>query len=144
MTSHEHKTTIAPVPLVTGILLWAAATALMLEDCYRAGTWDAAHISVPILTASTCVAGTLAHLRLARWRLLSGLGLAALALFGSGLCVFNTLARTATDRDRTIAVAMAANRVLHDRQGELDRARALMMTRVQSPWPSLPRMGGPR
>jgi hypothetical protein len=128
MTSHEHKTTIAPVPLVTGILLWAAATALMLEDCYRAGTWDAQHLAVPILTASTCVAGALAHLRLARFRFLSGLGLAALALLGSTLCVLNTLGRTATDRDHRIAVAMAQNRVLHDRQGELDRAR-LEMTR---------------
>jgi hypothetical protein len=126
MTYADHKTSIAPVPLVTGILLWAAATALMLEDCYRAGSWDAAHIAVPILTASTCVAGCLAHMRLVRFRVLSGLALAALALFGSALCVLNTLSRTATDRDRTIAVAMAQNRVLHDRQGELDRARVEM------------------
>ena len=32
MTYHEHKTTIAPVPLVTGVLLRAATTALVWLD----------------------------------------------------------------------------------------------------------------
>ena len=124
MATRRHS--IAFVPFTTGLALWLAGTALLMEDSWRAGHWDVQHLAVPILTAATCVAGCLAHMRLARLRLLSGLALAALALFGSGLCVLNTLSRTATDRDRTIAVAMAANRVLHDRQGELDRARVEM------------------
>jgi hypothetical protein len=52
--------------------------------------------------------------------------LLALALLGSRLCVFNVLGRTAADRDRTQAMAMAQNRVLADRGAELDRARAEM------------------
>lgn len=126
MRTHERTTTIAPVPLLTGLALWLAATALMLEDAYRAGTWDAAHFAVPVLTASTVVAGTMAHHALARLRLLSGAALLALALLGSALCVLNTLSRTATDRDHKAAVAMAQNRVLHDRSVELDRARQEM------------------
>jgi hypothetical protein len=40
----------------------------MLEDSWRAGHYDVAHLAVPVLTGSTCVAGALAHVRIARLR----------------------------------------------------------------------------
>ena len=81
------------------------------------------HLAVPILTASTCVAGVLAHKAIAQWRVISGVALASLALLGSILCVLNTLGRTASDRDHKQAVALASNRVLHERHAELTGAR---------------------
>ena len=123
-------TTVHPrvlwLPAATGTSLWVAATALLLEDAYRSGHWDVQHLAAPILTGATCIAGTMAHHALARLRIVSGLALAVLALIGSGLCVLNTLGRTAADRNHKQAVAMAGNRVLHDRQVELDRAREEM------------------
>jgi hypothetical protein len=106
--------------------LWLAATALLLEDAYRANHWDAQHLAVPILTASTCVAGVLAHKALARFKLISGAALVLLALLGSALCVLNTLGRTAADKDKAVAVAMASNRVLAERHAELGKARVEM------------------
>ena len=80
MTATEHRIGIAFTPLVTGLSLWVAATALLLEDAYRANHWDVQHLAVPILTASTCVAGVLAHKALARLKFISGLALAVLAV----------------------------------------------------------------
>ena len=99
MTDHHDTPRVHAVPLTTGFLLWVAATALLLEDAARTGHYDVQHLAVPILTASTCVAGVLAHHALARLKLISGLALVLLACLGSALCVLNTLGRTAADRD---------------------------------------------
>jgi hypothetical protein len=68
------------------------------------------HAVVPILTTSTATAGVLAHKAIGHFKLISGVALLALALLGSGLCVLNTLGRTAADRDASAASVQKANR----------------------------------
>lgn len=120
------------VPAITGAALWVAGTALLLEDQFRSGHWDVAHLAVPILTGATCVAGVLSHHAFARWQLISGVALALLALLGSGLCLLNTLGRTAADRDAKLGAAMKTNRTLDSKLSDLKDAKASAKTECRT------------
>ena len=117
-------TKIAPVPLLIGVLLWGAATALLLEDAWHAQRFDVATMATPILTAATVASACLAHLRFASWRLLGGAGFAALALLGSIVMSTGTLGRLAENKDGKEATVQATNRNYGFRIGDLTAAKA--------------------
>src|SRR5262245_430336 len=103
---------ISPVPAVVGLALLATAIGLQVEDAVRAWHFTSTDALPPIVTLGVAVCGVLAHHRLASWRVLSGTTYLVMAIFGSGVIVYGSLARTATLRDTAIATAMAENRTL--------------------------------
>ena len=62
----SHTRSVSAAPCAIGILLWGAATALLLEEAIHAGRYDVATMATPILTAATVAAACLAHMRFAR------------------------------------------------------------------------------
>lgn len=118
-----HTTRVSAVPCLVGTLLWGAATALLLEDAIRAGHYDVATMATPVLTAATVAAAVLAHMRLASWRLVGGIGFACLALLGSASMVSGTLGRLAEAKDGKEAGIQAVNRTYGIKDAELTRAK---------------------
>lgn len=123
MTTQAIAPRIRWVPAITGLSLWVAGTALLLENQITSGHWDVAHLAVPILTGATCVAGVLSHHAFARWQLISGTALAVLALLGSTLCILNTLSRVAVAKDDTEATVQATNRTYGEKSAALEAAK---------------------
>jgi hypothetical protein len=115
--------TISPIPASIGILLWGAATALLLEEAIHAGRYDVATMATPILTAATVAAACLAHMRFARLRLIGGAGFLLLALLGSAVMVSGTLGRLAEAKDGKEAAVQTVNRTYGEKQGALDAAK---------------------
>jgi transposase-like protein len=124
MTYPDHKTRVAFTPAAIGVLLWASATALLLEDAWHAQRFDVATLSVPILTAATVAAACMAHTRFARFRLVGGLGFAALALLGSLVMATGTLGRLAETKDGKVADVNRTNRTYGFRIADLNAAKA--------------------
>lgn len=122
MATVENTPRIYWLPAVTGAALLIAATAMLLETAYLSNHWDVAHLTVPILTISTCVAGVLAHHAICRFQL-RAVPLIALALLGSVLCILNTLSRTAVAKDDTEAATQATNRTYGEKVSALEAAK---------------------
>ena len=120
----SHTRTVSPLPCAVGVLLWGAATALLLEDAIHTGRYDVATRATPILTAATVAAACLAHMRFASWRLVGGAGFAALALLGSVVMATGTLGRIAEAKDGKEAVIQATNRTYGLKDAELTKAKA--------------------
>ena len=121
MSSH---TQVSIIPATIGIALLAGAIYLQLEDGLRAGHLTSIDCLAPVLTIAVAVCGVLCHHRLHAWRV-SGLLYLAMALLGSWVIVYSSLARTATAKDGAVATAMAENRTLLLRETELADAKAL-------------------
>ena len=134
-----HSHSISPIPATIGVALLIGAIGLQIEDALRSGHWATTDYLSPAITVSVVVAGVLAHHRLARWRI-SGLAFLLLALLGSAVIVYSSLARTATQRDTAIATAMAENRTLTLREEELTTARALAKQECRVAGPRYQRM----
>lgn len=117
------NTRVSLVPATVGTLLWAAATALLLEDAIRAGHYDVATMATPVLTAATVAAACLAHMRLRQWKVLGAAGFAALALLGSTVMVSGTLGRLAEAQDGKQAQVQVVNRTYGIKDAELTKAR---------------------
>src|SRR5262245_4226740 len=98
--------------LAIGALLWAGATALLLEDCFRTHAVTVQHLLMPCLTAGTVAAAVLFHHRLRDWSIAGALGFLLLAALGSVATVYSTLGRTAEARDVKALAADGANRTL--------------------------------
>ena len=113
------KHSISVIPLLLGIALWAAATALLLEEAWHAQRFDVATMSVPVLTAATVAAACLAHLRFASWRIISGLGFSVLALLGSLIMSTGTLGRLAEAKEGKTAGIATVNRTYELKASEL-------------------------
>jgi hypothetical protein len=116
---------ISPIPATLGLALLTAAIGLQVEDALRAWHFTSTDALPPIITLAVAASGVLAHHRLARWQLVSGTAYLLMAILGSGVIVYGSLARTATQRDTAIATAMAENRTLSLREEELASAKAL-------------------
>jgi hypothetical protein len=124
--------TVSIVPAAIGVLLWGSATALLLEDAYHAHRYDVATMATPILTAATVAAAVMAHRRLARFRLLGGLGFAALALLGSLVMATGTLGRLAETKEGKVADTQRVNRDYGFRIDELKQAKAEQVRECKS------------
>jgi hypothetical protein len=118
------QTKCSPLPLGIGVLLWIAATAMLLEESWHLQRFDVATLSVPILTAGTVASACLAHLRFASFRLLGGLGFLVLAVLGSTIMATGTLGRIAEAKDSKQAGIYAATRTFGLKQDELKAAKA--------------------
>jgi hypothetical protein len=123
MTYPNTTTRVSWVPAGIGVLLWASATALLLEDAVHTGRYDVATMATPILTAATVAAACLAHLRLKSWRLIGGAGFMLLALLGSTVMAVGTLGRIAEAKDGKEATIQATNRTYGLKDAELTKAK---------------------
>ena len=120
------------IALLFGVALWAAASALLIEDALQSGHWSTQHLLSPLLTLATATAGIYCHRRLASLRLLSASGFALVALFGSVLVVYSTTGRTAANNDARQASAIAVHSTVTDRREELATARATAKAECKS------------
>jgi hypothetical protein len=117
----SHTRSVSAVPLAAGCLLFTGAVALLCEDALH--HFQLNHLLQPLLMLATVTAGTMAHHRLASWRIPSGLAFLFLALLGSSAVIYATLSRTATARDGQQADAMAMNRTLAEKAEALKAAK---------------------
>lgn len=124
MAAHTTTPRVAWIPFCIGLVLWIGATALLLEDAWRAGHFTVQHALMPILTASTVAAAVYAHRSLVNLYLLSGLMFGALAVLGSGLTVYGTMGRVAEQHDGRAAKASGSNDTYRRKETELKAAKA--------------------
>lgn len=120
---HHHTTKTSVIPLSIGILLWAGATGLLLEEAIAHHKYDVATMATPVLTAATVAAACLAHLRFASFRLIGGTGFALLALLGSIVMATGTLGRLAEAKDSKEAGTQATNRTYGNKADDLKAAK---------------------
>ena len=123
MTDHQTTPAVMWVPATIGVLLWGAATALLLEEAWHAQRFDVATLSVPVVTAATVAAAVRAHHAFVSWRLLSAAAFAMLALLGSIIMASGTLGRLAEAQDGKQATVGAVNRGYGMKTEELKIAR---------------------
>lgn len=94
----------SPAAILGGVAASGGATALLVRDATITGlTVDIA--LMPILVALTILAGHLFWQALRGGRVISAAGLVLLAIFGSGLIVYETMGRRAEIRDVKVATA---------------------------------------
>jgi hypothetical protein len=116
---------VALIPLLLGILLWAGATALLIEDAWHQGQIGTQHLLAPLLTLATASAGILCHRRLGSLRTWpSALAFAVVAALGSILVVYSTTGRTAATSDRRQAETRSELQTQSHKLRELQEAKA--------------------
>jgi hypothetical protein len=119
-----HRVGFSAAPFVFGLVLWASATALMLEEAWHANAWTVQSLLMPVLTSSAVAAGVLAHVKWAKNEFGMATLFLALALLGSALCVAGTLGRVAGQHDTQVAKASGSNATYSRKEKELADARA--------------------
>lgn len=100
-----HYTIASPSAIVGGVAAAGGAIALLVRDAFVSG-WSVDHALMPVLVGITILAGHLLWEALRRGRLIAALGLALLAIFGSGLTVIEAMGRRAEVRDVKVASAI--------------------------------------
>jgi hypothetical protein len=130
MSTHTRR--VRAVPLLVGSSLLMASCLLVSEDVLHGHPLTVTTAIQPLLVIGATAAAVLAHHRAASWSLLSALVFGALALAGSGLVVFNALARTAAAQDTQHAAAMRVNRALDAKMGELKAAQTAAAAECRS------------
>lgn len=91
--------------IVGGILAASGATALLVRDGFDTG-FGLDHMLMPVLVGMTILSAHLAIQAAHEWRP-AAIGLAFLALFGSGLTIYETMGRRAETRDTKMMAAQA-------------------------------------
>lgn len=94
----------SPAAILGGTAAAGGAVALLVRDAAVTG-WTVDLALMPVLVGLTILSGHHATKALFRGRLLSAVGLAFLAVFGSCLTVYETMGRRAEVRDAKVAVA---------------------------------------
>lgn len=87
-----------------GIVAAGAAIALLTRDAQHTGL-TLEHAMMPVLVFLTVLFGHEAFRALKEWKLISAVGFVALAIFGSGIIVAETMGRRAETRDAKVAQA---------------------------------------
>jgi hypothetical protein len=87
-----------------GIVAAVAAIALLTRDAQHTGL-TLEHAMMPVLVFLTVLFGHEAFRALKEWKLISAVGFVALAIFGSGIIVAETMGRRAETRDAKVAQA---------------------------------------
>lgn len=106
----------SPAAIAGGVLAAGGATALLVRDASTTG-WTVELALMPVLVALTILSGHHAGKAMRRGKLLSAVGLYALAILGSGITVYETMGRRAEVRDtRTATAADTADSRQHLRQ----------------------------
>lgn len=119
------KYTIHSRPAILGgILAAGGATALLVRDGFETG-FGLDHALMPILVGMTILSAHLAIQAAHEWRP-AFIGLAFLALFGSGLTVYETMGRRAEARDTKTMAAQANEARRLQLSAELQDARTTL------------------
>ena len=119
------KYTIHSRPAIAGgILAATGATAMLVRDGLETG-FSIDHALMPLLVGMTILSAHLAW-QAATERKLAAVGLAFLALFGSGLTIYETMGRRAEVRDAKMLTARDNESRRQRLQAEIDDARTTL------------------
>lgn len=114
---------VAWLPAIAGTATTLGAIALLMTDAWEAGQLTTAHVLQPLLVIGSIAAAVMAHH--SGWRRPVRLLLfSLLAVFGSGVILFQTLGRQADARDAKLSEALATNRQLLLVEQSLSAAKA--------------------
>ena len=114
---------VRAVPLLIGSALLIASVVLVSEDVLNGHPLTATTAIQPLLVLGATAAAVLAHHRAIQLHLLAACVFGVLAVAGSGLVVFNALARTAGMQDAQHAAGMRSARALDSKLAELRTAK---------------------
>lgn len=133
-----HYTIASPAAIVGGVAAAVGAIALLVRDAFTSG-WSVDHALMPVLVGVTILSGHLLWEALRRGRVIAALGLALLAIFGSGLTVIEAMGRRAEVRDVKVASAVDVETqrkhlrvMLTEAEEILAKHRALLATECAS------------
>jgi len=100
-------TIASPAAIVGGVAASAGATALLVRDAFATG-WTVELALMPVLVGLTILSAHVAWGALRNRRVISAVGLYALAVLGSGLIVYEQMGRRAEVRDVKVATVTAS------------------------------------
>jgi len=100
-------TIASPAAIVGGVAASAGATALLVRDAFATG-WTVELALMPVLVGLTILSAHVAWGALRSGRVISAVGLYALAVLGSGLIVYEQMGRRAETRDVKMATVTAS------------------------------------
>lgn len=118
-------TIASPAAIFGGVVAAVGATALLVRDAFVTG-WTIDHALAPVLVGLTILCGHLLGECLRRRQFLFAVGLVFLAIFGSGLTVFEAMGRRAEVRDVKTAAADDTEKQRKDIQRKLREAEDIL------------------